>query len=146
MDWIVPAITAAAGVAGGLGGAWIMGHFNFKAQELTQRSENVRHARKLAYDAAIAAWCEYRDTFKAEVDEKAALDVEEKIQPLQDFLIGHLVFADATLRKITGVSTVDDLRDVLRATRDHARFLREYRNDLMKEGSEQTGNALGSKN
>lgn len=144
MDWIVPAITAAAGVAGGLGGAWIMGRFTLRAQELSQRAENGRHARKLAYDAAIAAWCEYRDTFKAKIDKGVSGDVEEKIQPLQDFLVAHLVFADATLREITAESSVEDIKAVLRATRDTSYFLREYRDSLIEEGTQRLRDAAQS--
>ena len=66
MDWIIPAITAAAG----LGGAWIMGRFTLRAQELAQREENVRNSKKLAYDSSFQEWkflCELEiDSARAE--------------------------------------------------------------------------------
>jgi hypothetical protein len=52
MDWIIPAITAAAGISG----AFIMGCFNLRTQKTAQRNENIRHARKIAYEAAMMEW------------------------------------------------------------------------------------------
>ena len=107
-----------------LGGTLLGGLITYFVQRNVQRNEHVRHMRKLAFDAAIVAWRE-----QVESGEHPRHD----IQPLQDFIVAYLVFADAALQNIGAHSTIEDLRRVLRTTRDQAYFLREYRDQLIKE-------------
>jgi hypothetical protein len=132
MDWIIPAITALAG----LGGATIGMAGVIITQRAAERNETTRHARRLAYEAAITAWREHRDTFNRTVDPKSGRNVETEIQPLQDFIIAHLIFADATLKDIHASATTGDIETLMRSTRECSIFMRKYRNTLIEEGAQ----------
>ena len=80
MDWIIPAITAAAG----LGGAWIGGRFAMRAQEIAQRNESIRHTRELAFRTAVEEW----------KVSQGSVEKGEPSKPLDFFIIGHAIFLE----------------------------------------------------
>jgi hypothetical protein len=107
-----------------LGGALVGGLASYFVQKTVQRNENFRHARKIAFDSAIVAW-------RTQIDSSEGNS--EDVQPLQDYIVSYLVFADVALNSLSAKSTIKDFERILRTTRDHARFLRKYRDELIKE-------------
>lgn len=110
MDWIIPAITAAAG----LGGAWIMGRFTLRAQELAQREENVRNSKKLAYDSSFQEW---KFLCELEIDSARAEGRKSILPPSGGFLFyslaldAHLHGLDMTkVDSTTLIAILEDLK------------------------------------
>jgi hypothetical protein len=86
---IIAAITALAGIVGGLGGALIMGWFHLRAQAHTQRNENVRNMQKIAYEAAIKEWLFIGESMRAR-EEKGVLGA---LPPIDLYILNHLGLA-----------------------------------------------------
>ena len=142
MDWIIPTIMAAVGLIGGLGGAWIMGRFTLRAQQATQRAENTRHARKIAYEAAVTEWERMREFVFREIEQRAKNnvaggEVNTKIPMpiLEDYIIHHLAFADFQTR-IKYDSGFDEIEKYIRLSIQRANRFFAFRLQVQNETEE----------
>lgn len=92
MDWVIPLITALAG----LGGAAVGGHYALKSQAITQRNENIRHAQKVAYETAVKEWEAARAIFFRSFDVDYTGPKANGVLPsLDDYIVHHLSLSDA---------------------------------------------------
>jgi hypothetical protein len=131
-------------VASGLGGAWIMGRFHLRAQELTQREGNARHARKVAYDAAVKEWERMREYVFRELDRidkinAAGGSIKIKpipLPPLEDYIIHHLAFSEEAVGRIKPDSGFSEIEQYVIRSRQRARVLLTLREKLAEEDCE----------
>ena len=125
MDWIIPAITAAAGLIGGLVGAWIIGRSHIRAQEIAQRAENIRSRRRLAeesvrsmrmhaYEAAMLHW-------KTIIDKYPDL-LSDPVGNPRRFIERHILCAALLINQSDSVSDVgvEIFEELTRAIVQHA--------------------------
>lgn len=74
-------------------GALVSGCFVFAAQRLAQRNENLRHARKLALELAIAEWQRHFDYLK----DRAAAGDKVALRPVDEYFIAFLPTVETLL-------------------------------------------------
>lgn len=132
MDWILPLITAGAA----LGGAAIGGCYALASQRIAQRNENLRHARRIAYETAVKEWegARYWAIRQYDVDYTGP-KIKGPLPSLDDFIIHHLSLTDA-LDKIDPLTASAESLDTLSARlwqREHDLFTRQHARQKSQE-------------
>jgi hypothetical protein len=90
MDWVLPAVTALAAFMG----AMFSGFFVLRAQSIAQRNENIRHTRKVAYEAAVHQWSAWHRVY-VERHARKTLAGGEMLPSLEDYIVAQILFLDS---------------------------------------------------
>lgn len=94
-------------------GSMVVALFALAGHWITQRQENTRHARKLAYEAAMIEWKE-RATYAREKMNTPGATGGMVIPSAQSYILLHLTWIDLILAKGAANFTAADYADFLR--------------------------------
>lgn len=140
MDWtvtvMITAITATTGLVAGLGGAAIAGHFMVKAQKVAQREENIRHTRKVTYDAALREWSEYMAIVQRDIDCARSKSIACHAVPFpvfDDWLIHRISLAEALAEIDISNAGSEVIIPIINRLRVRTEEIKAFRKTLEKE-------------
>ena len=119
-------------------GSVLIAAFALIGHWITQKNENVRHARKLAYEAAITEWQTYNELFAKRPDTMPAdLDMDGLL--LEDFILSHLAFVDELRDIDVAKASAEDLAPVIKRGRARDRSIIKLRQELDRVSKEDHG-------
>ena len=102
-----------------IAGSVLIAFFALVGHWITQRNENIRHARKLAYEAAMTEWKTESD-FILNSQGLQGLETPEAILQLDDYILSHLALVDELQNVNVATASAKELAPVIKRgkTRD----------------------------
>lgn len=112
-------------------GSVIIAMFALIGHWITQKNENVRNARKLAYEAAIAEFKTDYEMYMKHMQSAPDTETEATLQ-MGDYILSHLALVDELQQIDVATCSAEQLMPILRRSRERDISILSLRREMQK--------------
>ena len=110
-------------------GSLLIAFFALIGHWITQRNENIRNARKLAYEAAISEWKADNELYLKHRDANSLSEKAVALH-LEDYILSHLALVDEMRHINVATASAEELAPVIRRGREREMGILALRKNL----------------